>query len=180
MSTAQNSVKEGTMSYRGNLIAMMVVILSLLMFVPVAQAERQIIEGISCVSNTLNTVQGIPNEIYIGSFDGKGIFRSTHEKKFNDNATVHQVGIQKASKSLGGFFWSGLFKAVSIDGDYAIWEFSGDTKSGSTTSKFIYGTGKFKDAKGEQTSKIITSGKPIVEGTNQFCQQVTGWIELAK
>jgi hypothetical protein len=167
------------MFYRGNLIAMMVVILGLVMFVPVAQAERQEIEGISCASNTHTPVQATPDVIYIGSFEGKGIFRSTHKNKVNDNNTIQQVGIVKASAALGGFFWNGLYKSMSTDGDYGIWEFSGDTKSGST-SKLIYGTGKYKDAKGELKTKQITTGKPIVQGTEQVCQQVVGWIEFAK
>jgi len=165
------------MFYRRNVIAVLVVILGLAMFVPVAQAQRQIIEGISCHSNTNTTVQAIPGEIYIGAFEGKGIFRSTHESKWADNNTYYQVGVVKGAG--GKFSWNGFSKNLRTDGDIVIWEFSGDSESG-TTQKVIYGTGKFKGAKGETKNKQITAGKPITPDTNQVCQKVEGWIELVK
>ena len=165
------------MFYGRNWIAVIVVILGLVMFVPVAQAQRQVMEGISCGTNTYNTVQASPGEIWIATFDGKGIFRSTHESKWADNNTYHQVGVIKAAG--GKTSWNGFSKNLRTDGDIVIWEFSGDSVSG-TTSKVIYGTGKFKGAKGEMTSKQITAGKPVVEGTTQACQKAEGWIELVK
>ena len=74
-------------------------------------------------------------------FDGKGIFRSTHENKLADNNTFHQVGVVKTEG--GKFIWNGLHKSMNPDGDYAIWEFYGDSQSG-TTMKIIYGSGKNK------------------------------------
>ena len=165
------------MFYGRNWIAVIVVILGLVMFVPVAQAQRQVIEGISCGTSTYNTVQASPGEIWIATFDGKGIFRSTHESKWADNNTYHQVGVIKAAG--GKTSWNGFSKNLMTDGDIVIWEFSGDSESGST-SKVIYGTGKFKGAKGEMTTKQITASKPVVEGTTQACQKVVGWMELAK
>lgn len=165
------------MSHRKILISLSVVILGLLLFIPIAQAQRQEFENIACGSNTLSTVQASPGEIYIGIFEGKGIVRSVDEKKLFDNNTFHQVGVQKA---VGGKWnWNGFYKAMRPDGDFIIWEFSGDSETGNTV-KAIYGTGKFKGVKGEAKSKTITKGKPIVEGTFQFCNQVVGWIELAK
>jgi|MudIll2142460700_1097286.scaffolds.fasta_scaffold765881_1 hypothetical protein len=165
------------MFYRRNWIAGIVAVLGLVMFVPVAQAQRQIIEGIGCHSNTNTVVQAIPGEIYVGTFEGKGIFRSTHESKWADNNTYYQVGVIKAAG--GKWTWNGYSKNLRTDGDIVIWEFSGDSVSG-TTSKVIYGTGKFKGAKGEMTSKQITAGKPVVEGTTQSCNKSEGWIELVK
>ncbi len=165
------------MSNRRNWTSVTIVILGLAMFVPVAQAQRHIIEGISCYSNTNTTVQAIPGEIYIGSFEGKGIFRSTHESKWADNNTFYQVAVMKGAG--GKFSWNGFTKNLRPDGDIVIWEFSGDSEKGST-QKVIYGTGKFKGAKGEMTGKQITAGKPVVEGTTQACVKVEGWIELAK
>jgi hypothetical protein len=164
------------MFYRRNLIAMIVVILGLVMFVPVAQAERQEIEGIVCVSNTNTPVQSTPGQIYIASFDGKGIFQSTHQNKLENNNTIHQIGVMKTVGAK--LVWNGLYKTMRPDGDYAIYEFSGDTASGSI-SKMIYGTGRYKGAKGESTSIFITTGKPIVQDTNQNCQKSVGWIEFA-
>ena len=54
------------MFYRRNWIAVIVVILGLAMFIPVAQAERQEFENIACFSQHHNTVHSSP-EIYIGS-----------------------------------------------------------------------------------------------------------------
>jgi hypothetical protein len=165
------------MFHRRSLIAMTIVVLGLIMFVPVGQAEQQVFEGISCVSITNTPVQSSPGEIYIGSFDGKGIFRSTHENKVNDNNTFHQVGSMKTDG--GKFIWNGLQKSMRPDGDYVIWEFQGDSQSG-TIAKAIYGTGKYKGAKGEYKSQQITNGKPILQGTNQACYKVVGWQEFAK
>ena len=129
------------------------------------------------LNNTNTTVQAIPGEIYIGAFEGKGIFRSTHESKWADNNTYYQVGVVKAAG--GKWSWTGYSKNLRTDGDMVLWEFSGDSENGST-SKVIYGTGKFKGAKGEMTTKQITAGKPVVEGTTQSCQTAVGWIELVK
>jgi len=165
------------MVYRRYWIAMIAVIWGLVMFVPVAQAQRQEFENIACFSNTSSTVQATPGEIYIGTYEGKGIVRSVDEKKLFDNNTFHQVGVLKG---VGGkWSWHGFYKAQRPDGDFIIWEFSGDSELGNT-SKAIYGTGKFKGVKGEAKSKPITKGKPIVQGTEQGCLQVVGWIELAK
>ena len=161
---------------RRNWIAMMLVMLGLIMFVPAAQAEREEFEGISCYSNTHTPVQASPGEIYVGSFEGKGIVRRTN-KPYLEN-TFHQVGVLKAQG--GAWSWNGLQKSMFSDGDFIIWEFSGDSVSGVSTAKAIYGSGKYKGIKGEAKNKMITTAKPIVQGTEQACQQVVGWMELAK
>ena len=74
---------------------------------------------------------------------------------------------------------NGFQKVMRVDGDFTIWEFSGDSVSGATM-KLIYGTGRFKGAKGEQKVTTITKAKPIVHGTEQICSKVVGWMELAK
>jgi hypothetical protein len=162
---------------RKNWISVTVVILGLVMFIPVAQAQRQEFENIACGANTSIRVQASPGEIYIGSFDGKGVVRSVDEKKLFDNNTYHQVGVLNGAG--GKWSWNGFYKAMRPEGDFIIWEFYGDSESG-TTVKAIYGSGKFKGVKGEAKSKVITKGKPIVEGTEQVCNNVVGWIELAK
>ena len=58
------------MFYRRNWIAMTVVILGLVMFVPVAQAERQDFECIMCTAETVNIVHSSP-EVGIASSDAK-------------------------------------------------------------------------------------------------------------
>jgi hypothetical protein len=164
------------MFYRKNWIAMMVVILGLAMFVPVAQAQRQEYEVILCHAETLNVVHSSP-ELAIMSYDTKGIIESTHESKLFDNWTFHAVG---GIKMMGGkWSWTVLSKNMGPDGEFIVWEGYGDFESG-TTFKPIYGTGKWKGVKGEEKGKIFTKGKPIVQGTNQLCEKYTGWIELPK
>jgi hypothetical protein len=160
---------------RRNLIAMTVMIIGLFMFVPIAQAERQEFEGIACYSNTHTPIQASPGDIYIGGFEGKGIFRSISKPYFE--STFHHTGVLKAQG--GVYSWNGLQKNMRADGDFTISEFSGDSVSGATM-KLIYGTGRFKGATGEQKVTMITKAKPIVVGTEQVCSQVVGWMELAK
>jgi hypothetical protein len=164
------------MFYRRNWIAVIVVILALAMFVPVAQAQRQDFETRQCSANIYNVVHFTP-ELGIASYDQKSIIQSTHESKLFDNWTLHLVAVQKRID--GKTSWNGFSKEMGPDGEFIIWEFYGDNESG-TTAKPIYGTGKWKGIKGERKSKVITAGKAIVPNTYQFCQKQVGWIELAK
>ena len=161
------------MSYRRNWIVVTVVILGLLMFIPVAQAEREEIESINCYSNTFTTVQGTPGEIFVGSFEGKGINRVSSTP--SRDLSAHHVGVIKGQG--GKFTWNGFTKSLHPNGDFVIWEFSGDSAIGGNTMKAIYGTGKYKGVKGEAKTTTITKAKPIVEGTSQECQKYVGWME---
>ncbi len=165
------------MSYRRSWITVTVVILGLAMFIPVAQAQRQEFETRQCSVTTYNAVHRSP-EVTIASGDQKSIIQSTHESKLFDNWTLHLVGVWKGIN--GKWSWSGLSKEMGPDGEFIIWEFYGDSESKTTTAKPIYGTGKWKGIKGERKSRVITAGKPIVQGTDQFCQKQVGWIELPK
>ena len=165
------------MSYRRNFIFMMILILGLIVFVPVSQAERLEYEAVSCYSGTHTPVQFSPTgEIYAGGFEAKGIMRRTTKPYLE--ATFHQVGVMKGQGTK--YSWNGLAKYMYSDGDIVVWEYSGDTESGQTIAKLIYGTGKYKGAKGESKTKSITRAKPIVPGTEQACNQVIGWMELAQ
>ena len=164
------------MFYRRNWISVTVVILGLLMFIPLAQAQRQDFETRQCSANTYNVVHFAP-ELGISSYDQKSIIQSTHESKLFDNWTLHLVAVQKRID--GKVSWNGFSKEMGPDGEFIIWEFYGDNESG-TTAKPIYGTGKWKGIKGERKSKVITAGKPIAPNTAQFCQKQVGWIELPK
>jgi len=68
---------------------------------------------------------------------------------------------------------------MAPDGDFIIAEISGSSEGGGT-NRFIYGTGKWKGRKGEIKVKRITGGKPITQGTDQFCEEHKGWFELPK
>ena len=164
------------MSYRMNWISVTAVILGSLMFISVAQAQRQDFETIQCNVATVNDVHSSP-DIWIGRLEQKGITQSTHASKLFDNWTRHAILVFKRIDNK--MSWNGFSKALAPDGEFIIWEFSGDSQIG-TTAKPVYGSGKWKGVKGEYKSKIITSGKPIVPNTNQYCEKVVGWIELAK
>jgi hypothetical protein len=161
-------------------IAVTVVILGLVMFIPLAQAQRQDFETRQCNIQIYNVVHFAP-ELGISSYDQKGIVQSTHESKLFDNWTLHLVAVQKRLD--GKISWSGFSKELGPDGEFIIWEFYGDNESGKseTTAKPIYGTGKWKGVKGERKSQVITAGRPIVpNSTFAVCQKQVGWIELAK
>ncbi len=82
------------MHNRKNWIAVIIVSLSLAMFVPVAQAQRQEFENIWCGAGTYNVII-FSKEISAMTNDMKGIFRSTHESKLFDNWTTHSVNVIK-------------------------------------------------------------------------------------
>ncbi len=167
------------MSYRRkrNWVVIAAVILGLVMFVSVAQAQRQDFETLGCYAATYGVVHSSP-EVVIRSVDAKGIMQSTHEGKFLENWTMHTVYILKV---VGGkASWNGLGKGMAPDGEFIIGEFSGNTESGGSTWKIFYGTGKWNGIKGELKGKVVRTGKPIVEGTSQLCEKYVGWIELPK
>ena len=164
------------MFYRRNWISLTVVILGLVMFVPFAEAQRQEHENIMCTAQTVNVVHSSP-EVTITSFDGKGIIQAMDSNKVFDNFTYHFVGVSKMMDGKSSF--QALSKNMGPDGDFIVWEVYGDSESG-MTSKPIYGTGKWKGVKGESKGKVITAGKPIVQGTYQGCQKWVGWTELPK
>ncbi len=163
------------MSHQKNWTAVIVVILGLVMFIPVARAERQDVEFTVCNAVTYNIVHFTP-EAAVLTWDAKAIIRSTHENKLFDNWTGHGVGV--ISRVGDKRSVNGSTKRMGPEGEFVIWELYGE--SGGTTWKPIYGTGKWKGIKGEVKSKRITKGKPIVQGTDQYCDQNVGWIELPK
>jgi hypothetical protein len=171
------------MFYRRSWIAVIVVILGLVAFIPVTQAQQQAFETRQCCVATYNVVHFTP-ELGISNFDQKGIMQSIHESKLFDNWTLHLVAVQKRVD--GKTSWNGFSKEMGPDGEFIIWEFYGDSESNTSTAKPIYGTGKWKGVKGERKSRLITTAKPILASTFQphttfqFCQKQVGWIELAK
>ncbi len=164
------------MFIRRNCIAVTTVILGLIMFVPVAQAQRQDFETVQCNVGTVNPVHVSP-DLAITSWDQKGITQSTHESKLFDNWTRHTIHVYKRID--GKVSWNGFTKALAPDGEFIIWEFSGDSQSG-TTAKVIYGTGKWKGVKGEGKLNKLTSGKRIAPNIEPNCDKAVGWIEFPK
>ncbi len=174
----QPTKKEGIMFHHRYWITLTIVIFGLAMFVPVAQAQRQDFETRQCNVQIFNPVHSTP-ELGFASYDQKGILQSTHESKLFDNWTLHLVAVVKRVGDKAS--WNGFSKEMAPDGEFIIWEFYGDSESRTTIAKPIYGTGKWKDVKGERKSQVITSGKPIIpNSTIAMCQKQVGWIELPK
>ena len=70
------------------------IVLGLVMFIPVAQAEQPF-DITDCGSGTI-TMVSTSKELTVFSFDLKGISRSNHENKVFDNTTFHCVGVMLA------------------------------------------------------------------------------------
>jgi len=75
-------------------IAVTVVTFGNFMFMPVAQAQRQEFEAISCNVATENMVHS-SSDVSFSAFDQKGITQSTHASKLFDNWTRHSVFVFK-------------------------------------------------------------------------------------
>ena len=82
------------MFYRRNWIAVIAVILGLIMFMPVAQAQRQDFETIQCNVATVNYVHISP-DLAITSWDMHGITQSPEGSKLFDNWSRHSVMVYK-------------------------------------------------------------------------------------
>ena len=135
------------MFYRRNWILVIVVILGVAMFIPVAQAQRQECSGISFYASTRNILhRSEDSSVIVFSYDAKAIIRSTHESKLFDNWTQQAVGVVRLQD--GKRSWHGFWKQMAPDGEFIIGEFSGDTESGGSAWKIFYGTGKWKGIKG--------------------------------
>ncbi|MGZ3568729.1 MAG: hypothetical protein ACXU9W_08035 [Thermodesulfobacteriota bacterium] len=164
------------MSYRRNWIPVTVLILGSLMFIPIAQAQRQDFEAVQCYASTYNRIHNSP-ELMISGVEQKGITQSTHPSKLFDNWTRHSIyTVKRIGDKMG---WNGFTKTLAPDGEFIMWEFSGDSQGGSDV-KALYGSGKWKGVRGEYNGKRITRGKPLEPSGDQFCEKVVGWIELAK
>lgn len=130
----------------------------------------------SCRSATID-VLAKTDDVYIRSFDGKGIDSSNHENKLFDNWTHRCMGV---SADVGEKrIRHGFCKFMDPDGDLMLLEWPG-AEGKPFTWYFLAGTGKWKGITGSGDYKISKRGKPIEEGTFQFCVKVTGTYELPK
>ena len=73
----------------------------------------------------------------------------------------------------------GYCKVLYPDGNYTIVEVA-SAREGETFGnwKVLYGTGKYADATGQGTYRIVTSAKPLKEGTYQRCSETDGAMNL--
>jgi hypothetical protein len=160
------------MSYKW--IISIAIVFGLTIFVPIARAQQpyDITECYSFVFKPLLESE----ELTALSYDATGIVQSLHENKVFDNFTIHSVGIRRVMTGKGTTY--GYFKYLDPDGDSFVME--GIAVGEDVTMKFIHGTGKWKDIKGEGKIKRITRGKPIMPSTAQMCLRHTGTFTLPK
>jgi len=152
-----------------------IILLSLKVFIPVAQAQQSY-DITECYSFTTHTrLSEVSDPTFVG-FDGKGIVRSNVENKVFDNFTLHCAGIRRVVDGKGESY--GYFKYLDPDGDFFFME--GKAAEGEVIMKFLSGTGKWKGIKGEGRIKVIARGKPITPDTSQICYRHTGTFELPK
>lgn len=148
-------------------------VLGLVMFIPVVQAEPMDI--INCGAGTTNVLLST-EDLTILATEVRGISKDNLASKIFDNMTYHCVGLFKAiaGKRTGNT----NCKFMAPDGDYFVIDALYVGAEGDW--KFIYGTGKWKGVTGGGKTKSITAGKPITPGTSQGCAHVTGTYELKK
>ena len=169
------------MSYRRNWIAVTVVILGLVMFIPDSQAQ-QAYDFTVCLSGTF-TAASASKELVVLSYESRGICRSNHENKVFDNYSWHAVGASRVFEGKRNAIE--YTKLLDLDGDYVVIEGNWgpgrlDYKGFGGITKFLEGTGKWKGIKGEGKCERILTGRPIKEGTWQSCSRFTGTFELPK
>lgn len=150
------------------------VVLGLVMFIPLAQAETPY-DITLCGSGTI-TMLSKSKELSIYSAEVKGISRSNHENKVFDNCSIHHIRFVRveAGKRSG----IGYTKLMDPDGDIVVLEWSAIGRE--YTTKFLQGTGKWKGITGGGKARSITNAKPITPGTMQGCTRQTGTFELPK
>jgi hypothetical protein len=156
------------------LVTVMAFLFSLIVCIPVAQAQTPF-DFTECYAGNA-TVVFQSKEITIVGSEGKGILISHHENKVFDNCTFHTVVIVKTvdGKRTSNSYW----KIQDPDGDVVIAEVLvvGPEK----TMTFLHGTGKWKGIKGSAKGKTTAAGKPVVPGTIQTCSRYVGTFELLK
>jgi hypothetical protein len=142
-----------------------------------AQSTEQIYNVDVCVSQDWSALVRSP-EITILDFDAKGIMRSNPESKIFDNCTAHIKGValfEGENQTVHCYM-----KYLDPEGDYAIFLYTTNPGEKAATTKLLAGTGKYKGITGGGKAVRIAQGKPVAEGTNQFCNNHKGTFTLPK
>lgn len=117
-------------------------------------------------------------QISIFNWDAKGIMRSNNESKVFDNCTVHTQGVVVIEgKNMTVY---GYLKYLDPDGDFVIFRYTKNPGEQAATTTLLAGTGKWKGITGGGKAKLITRGKPVAAGTNQFCNNHKGRFTVPK
>jgi hypothetical protein len=142
-----------------------------------AQSAEQTYDVDACVSMDLSPLVR-SQEITILGFDAKGIMRSNTESKVFDNCTVNSkgVGMWEGEK----FSVYSYMKYLDPDGDYVIFRYTQNPGEKAATTTILAGTGKYKGITGGGKAVRIALGKPVVQGTTQFCNNHKGTFAVPK
>lgn len=153
-----------------------VCLLGLGLLAPMANAEEKPINIVSCRSGT-TTMLTASKELIVYGYELKGIDQDLKADKIFENYTHQCVG---STRILAGeMLTKGYCKYMAPDGDIFIVSYDGIMgKEKPLPWEYIGGTGKWKGVNGGGTVKAITSGKPIAEGTFQYCIEVSGTYNL--
>ena len=115
-------------------------------------------------------------EATLTSIDIAGVVAASNDKRF-ENMTSRCIGV--GSNMNGKPAGNGFCKYVDPDGDVHVTAYTAASdKPGQGSWRFVHGTGKWAGIKGGGTYKVFTSGKPIVAGTLQNCNRVTGTFAI--
>ena len=136
-----------------------------------AEGAEQTYDVNVCVSMVWTPLV-LSKEFAIVDWDAKGIMRSNNDGKVFDNFTVHNKGVtlrEGKNRTIDGYM-----KYLDPDGDFFIFRYNLKSGEKEATTTLILGTGKYKGIKGGGKAKRIAAGKPIVDGTLQFCNNHKG------
>jgi len=145
--------------------------------VSLAQSTDQTYDVDACVSMDMSGLVR-SQEITILSFDAKGIMRSNSESKVFDNCTVHSMGVSVFEGEDQTVYC--YMKYLDPEGDYVIFLYTVNPGEKAATTKLLAGTGKYKGITGGGKAVRIAGGKPVVEGTTQFCNNHKGTFTVPK
>ena len=152
-----------------------IVLISLVMVCPVVNAEQKPMSLISCRSGNIDMLTA-SKEVVVYGYELKGIDLGTEEDKTFENFTHKCIGVARV---VGGPpVTTGYCKYMDPDGDYFIVHAEGEMGPKGLPWTYIQGTGKWEGIKGGGIVYNITKGKPIEEGTSQWCIKVEGTYEL--
>ena len=142
-----------------------------------AESAEQSYDVDSCVSMDISPLVR-SQEITIFSFDSKGIVRSNSENKVFDNCTVHLKGVAVREGNKQTVY--AYMKYLDPEGDYVIFRYTQNPGEKAATTTILAGTGKYKGITGGGKAVRIAGGKPLTEGTMQFCNNHKGTFTVPK
>ena len=154
--------------------SIMIAILAMAIFLPAVQAQESF-ESTTCASGTANLLY-MDKDIFLNSFDLKGIVRSDSNSEFLNNASEWCVGL--FSKMGEKISQRGFCKYTSLNGDITLMEWDGEANGGNLN--FVYGTGKWENIKGKGTWSMIQRAKSASQDTFQNSRKMKGTFELPK